>query len=389
MSRARLAIVVTHPIQYQVPLYRYMASSSSVEPLVLFLSEHGLSESFDPGFGRAVKYDVPLLGGYECRIARNRSPKPAVGTPWGTFNPSLPILIRRAHVDALLVHGYSNISHWLAYATALSSGIPYLMRGESRPDPDVTWRPKTMVKRALVQPLVRNASACLAIGEENHKFYRSYGAQPSRIFFAPYSVDTDRFATAGAAGRANRTGMLKSLGLSPEAPLVLYAAKLQWWKRPIDVVHAMDQLENPASLVVIGDGPLRPDIEELAADRPWMRALGFVNQGQIARWYGAADFFVLPSEREPWGLAVNEAMAAGAIPIVADAVGCASDLVTHDIGRVYATGDIAALAHAIAEGCELSSLAERRAAAQQRSAAYGIAATARGIETAIAAVMDR
>ena len=54
-----------------------------------------------------VKYDVPLLGGYEHRMIRNRSPKPTVSTPWGVLNPSLPALIRRSHVDALLVHGYS------------------------------------------------------------------------------------------------------------------------------------------------------------------------------------------------------------------------------------------------------------------------------------------
>ena len=117
--------------------------------------------------------------------------------------------------------------------------------------------------------------------------------------------------------------------------------------------------------------------------------IGFVNQGEIAKWYGAADLFVLPSEREPWGLAVNEAMAAGAVPIVSDAVGCASDLVTQDVGWVYAAGDIGALSRAIAEGCQPGVLAERRAAAYRRSREYGIAATACGIETAIAVVLGR
>jgi glycosyltransferase involved in cell wall biosynthesis len=169
----------------------------------------------------------------------------------------------------------------------------------------------------------------------------------------------------------------------------LFAAKLQPWKRPADVVMAMDQLEHPANLVVIGDGPLRPEIEELASRRPWMRTLGFVNQREIAEWYGAADLFVLPSDREPWGLAVNEAMAAGAVPIVSNTVGCAPDLVTPDVGWAYAAGDVGALARALAGGCRPGALTERRAAAQRRSAEYGIAATARGIETAVTAVMER
>ena len=87
MSRPRLGIVVTHPIQYQVPLYRHLASQSAVEPIVFLLSDHGLAESFDPGIGRVVKYDVPMLGGYEHRLVRNRSPKSNVSAPWGMLNP--------------------------------------------------------------------------------------------------------------------------------------------------------------------------------------------------------------------------------------------------------------------------------------------------------------
>jgi glycosyltransferase involved in cell wall biosynthesis len=389
MSRALLGIVVTHPIQYQVPLFRYMAAQSSIEPLVFFLSDHGLAESFDPGFGRAVKYDVPLLDGYEHRMVRNRSPKPTVTSSWGLFNPSLPALIRRSHIDALLVHGYSNISHWLAYAAAVGCKVPYLLRGESRPDRGSVNGVKKIAKRALVGPLVSNAGACLAIGEQNRMFYSSYGASPGRIFFAPYSVETDRFATVGAIGRANRASMLGSLGLEPDVPLVLFAAKLQPRKRPTDVVAAMDKLEQPVNLIIIGDGLLRVEVEKLASERRWMRTLGFVNQSKIAEWYGAADLFVLPSDFEPWGLAVNEAMAAGAVPIVSDSVGCAPDLVTPDVGWVYPVGDVGALATAIEDACRRGALTSRRPAAQLRAEQYGIAATARGIEAGVAAVLER
>jgi glycosyltransferase involved in cell wall biosynthesis len=64
--------------------------------------------------------------------------------------------------------------------------------------------------------------------------------------------------------------------------------------------------------------------------------------------YGAADVFVLPSESEPWGLAVNEAMCAG-LPIVACAeVGCVADLVqAHVNGQTFIAGDIEGLANAL------------------------------------------
>ena len=148
-------------------------------------------------------------------------------------------------------------------------------------------------------------------------------------------------------------------------------------------------MQRPANLVIIGDGALYNDIADLASTRPWMRVLGFVNQTAIAEWYGAADVFVLPSDREPWGLAVNEAMAAGTVPIVSDAVGCSIDLVSPDVGWVYPAADIRALAAALTQACVPGALAARRSAAQRRSREYGIAATARGIETAVNAVLSR
>jgi glycosyltransferase involved in cell wall biosynthesis len=389
MSRARLGIVVSHPIQYQVPLYRQLAASSSIEPLVFYLTRHGLDDSFDRGFGRTVKYDVPLLGGYEHVLVPNRSPRPALSSPWGLFNPSLPALIRRSRIDAILVHGYSSLSHWLAYTAAVGLRIPYLLRGESRPDARDAPRARVMLKKALIRPLIHHAGACLAIGTQNNQFYASYGGRSTQVFFAPYSVDTERFAAAGATGRRRRRLMLESLGLDPQLPMVLFAAKLQPWKRPADVVMAADRMPQPPNLVMIGDGPLYDDMADLASTRPWMRVLGFVNQTAIAEWYGAADMFVLPSDREPWGLAVNEAMAAGAVPIVSDAVGCSIDLISPEIGWVYPAADVQALAATLTEACAPGALAARRSAAQRRSREYGIAATVRGIETAVNTVLGR
>ena len=75
---------------------------------------------------------------------------------------------------------------------------------------------------------------------------------------------------------------------------------------------------------------------------------GFANQSVLPQIYGAADVFVLPSENEPWGLAVNEAMCAG-LPIVASAeVGCVADLVRAGVnGQTFAAGDVEGLANAL------------------------------------------
>jgi len=76
--------------------------------------------------------------------------------------------------------------------------------------------------------------------------------------------------------------------------------------------------------------------------------LGFRNQAELPRLYAMGDVFVLPSEDEPWGLVINEAMCSG-LPIVAsERVGAAADLVQPGYnGFRFPPGDRPALAQAL------------------------------------------
>ena len=103
-------------------------------------------------------------------------------------------------------------------------------------------------------------------------------------------------------------------------------------------------------VVMVGSGEMAAELVDLAA-RLGLENVhfhGFANQSALPQIYGAADVFVLPSENEPWGLAVNEAMCAG-LPIVASAeVGCVADLVQpHVNGQTFAAGDVEGLANAL------------------------------------------
>lgn len=376
--------MVSHPIQYHAPLHRRLAASDVVDPEVLFLSDHGLRPSFDHGFGRSIAYDVPLVDGYPFVILRNRSPAPDVSRPFGLINPALWRRINRDSYDAVLVHGWAHVSCWIAFAAAARSKIPYLVRGETHPDAPAVPPLRRLAKHGSVGPLVRRAGACLAIGERNRRFYLAYGVVPSRIVHAPYSIDNRSFAARGDDGRRRRDEMLRSVGLDPALPTIVFAAKLQHWKRPLDVVEAGDRMTAPANLLFIGDGPLRGELEARRATSPRRSAqIGFVNQQSLGEWYGASDVLVLPSGHEPWGLVVNEAMAAGLAVVVSDAVGSADDLVAEATGRVFPVGDIDALALALdaVVGQPVTLRAMQRAAVE-RVARYDIEATARGVEEA-------
>jgi glycosyltransferase involved in cell wall biosynthesis len=383
-SRPRLAILTSHPIQYQAPLYRTLSAAGRIDIEVLFLSDFGVEPSFDPGFGQTVRFDVPLTEGFAHRfVARGRAQR-SIAPPFGHVNPSLVRHLRADRYDGVLVHGYAQVADWIAFASVAASGLRLLLRGETHePTVEAQQALRWQVKRQVLAPVIRRADACLAIGLRNARFYYSLGARRDQVIFAPYSVDNDHFARGGAEGHSQRDRLLDGIGLDPDRPVVLFTAKLIARKRVLDLIAAMDEVAPAAQLLVIGDGEQRDTVAGLAAERPWMRSLGFVNQSDLPRWYGASDIFVLPSGRETWGLVVNEAMAAGAVPVVSDAVGCGPDLVAGGAGRVFPTGDVPALAGAIAELLDPEVRAEARSRCRERVERYDLAATANGIEEAM------
>jgi len=103
--------------------------------------------------------------------------------------------------------------------------------------------------------------------------------------------------------------------------------------------------------VLVGSGEMEPALRDRIPDATF---LGFRNQSELPALYDMADVLVLPSEREPWGLVVNEAMACATAVVVSDQVGCAGDLVTGDCGIVFPGGDADALAAALVQSLDNS-----------------------------------
>jgi glycosyltransferase involved in cell wall biosynthesis len=128
----------------------------------------------------------------------------------------------------------------------------------------------------------------------------------------------------------------------------LFCAKLQPWKRPLDLVQAFAKADVANSLLLLaGDGPLKEELQAETArlgisDR--VRFLGFVNQTQLPALYTAADVMVLPSEYDAFGVVVNEAILCGCPVIASNSVGAGRDLIAPiDPSFIYPCGDVETL----------------------------------------------
>jgi glycosyltransferase involved in cell wall biosynthesis len=371
-SRPRLGVLATHAIQYQAPLYQELSRRAVVELEVAFLNDRGARSHHDPGFGVTVAWDIDLLGGYRWTLLEHES-----GCAKAGWLFALSSWLRRQ--DIVVLHGHADPEMLLAAAACRTLRVPYLLRGEAHPDTAAKgWR--RPARHALAALTVRGAAGALPIGQLNAAFYDRYGRIPH--FRAPYSVDNDRFRALSDAARSVRTERLTSLGLDPRRPTAIFSGKLTRRKRPLDAVRAIERCNGELSLLVLGDGPLRDEVRRLEARLP-VRCLGFVNQSDLPGWYASGDVLVLPSEREPWGLVVNEGMACGLVPVVSEAVGCAQDLVD-GIGEIVPVGNIDQLARALLRASR--EVQARRKAIRGRLERYTITETAQGYEQAALAL---
>jgi glycosyltransferase involved in cell wall biosynthesis len=347
----KVGIVTSHPIQYQVPLFRAIANQPGIDLTVFFGSNHGIaSGKIDQGFGKAFAWDISLLDGYKHIFLNNSKPGMEV-SDWRLDGPDMKTYFSSERYDAVLVFGWSKLLFWQAMWWARKYSIPLILRGESNLKHAQSWYVKA-AKKVLFPLLFKQFRAFLSIGTLNAELYRHFGVPDESIFLAPYCVDNDFFSERAAAQTVNARQLRRDLGIRDDDTVFLFTAKFIDRKRPLDLIAAAtkNRVDSRSHVILVGDGALMDACRnEIAANKLTnVHLVGFKNQTELPAFYAAADVLVLPSEYETWGLVVNEAMACGLPCIVSDTCGAAADLILEGkTGFTYPMGDVARLAELI------------------------------------------
>ena len=330
----KLVYLASHPIQYHAPLFRALAERCTFE--AWFAHRQDAAGQAGAGYGVGFDWDIDLLDGYRHRFLHNESRRPSVSAFAGCDVPEVGARVAAARPDALVVGGWNLKVYWQAIAAARRLRVPVFARTDSQAMPgDGWWRP--LLRQALHRPLLRRLDGFLAAGTRSVAYLRGLGVAPERIAIVPHAVDVERFATA----RARRDATRRAAGVDAR-PLVVYAGRLVPMKRVDRLLAAAAALPTDACCIwVVGDGPLRGALERQAVGLP-VRFLGFRNQSELPALLAAADLLVLPSERDTWGLVVNEMLAAGGRALVSESAGCAPDLSAFGpVVRTFATNGLA------------------------------------------------
>ena len=344
--KKRVAILLPVPTPYRELLFERFAASGLYEPLVLYSRKEQLTQGW--------RLRKPA---YPARYLKNYAPRSWHGRlVVGAINPGVWRQLGAFRPDAVVVYGYSSATTLLAIAWAVSHGVPLLVRGDSNLlDEEAKPRLLLAVKRSFLRWLTRHAGGFLAVGTSNSKYWLQYGAKPEQVFQAGYAVDNDYFRCETTRYRSTRLQFRSENGWR-HTYLLLYVGRLSWEKGLDVLIEALRRISATRpdiGLLIAGDGPQRKALEVQAQALPQVFFLGFRDWDQLPRFYAAADLFVLPSRREPWGMVVNEAMASGLPVLASRKVGAAQDLILEgQTGFVVPENDAEALASAIARACQ-------------------------------------
>lgn len=219
----------------------------------------------------------------------------------------------------IIFNGYTHIEFLVLWVFSVLNGVFIAIES------DTPYQPvggiKGLLKQFYLNLIFANKRILgLAGGNGAHRdLFLNYGMPAERVFVAPMVVNNIKYYKEILVGASNNTA-LKFIfvgRLAPEKNVILLVKAFQ----------TVLQQGRKATLDIVGDGICRPELETLIAHTPAIKLAGKKFGPELLQAYHNADVMVLPSCFEPWGLVVNEALAAGLPIVCSDAVGAAHDLV--------------------------------------------------------------
>ena len=222
------------------------------------------------------------------------------------------------------------------------------------------------VLRAVNRRAFSHGVVPVALNEEvRSSICREYALPPSAVPVVGNGIDLDAFR--GPQRRGLRGAGARLLCVARLAPAKNHALLLQ-------TVARLRESGRDVSLTLVGDGPLRGRLEELARELGISERVRFAGRRtDTPAFYRDCDLFVLLSDYEGMPMSIIEAMASG-LPVVATRAGGVAELVADGVNGALVEADADAAAGAIAAVCDDPALYARLSAGAVRTASRHSAA---------------
>lgn len=332
-EKLNVCVISSAPAPYRKGLFERLAKRDDLSMKVYFLGETCGVWNWEKEIGGDYPYEYLSLPSFLPKERYNL---------W--VHPQIPKVLKSGSFDVVVIGGYFIPSFLIAVMWCLRRGVPYVLWSESHSE-----MRRSVLRRALkpliVKPIVKGASAHLAVSSPARDYLVSMGAQKEKIFLVLNSPDVDEISKKASQFRENREAWKKNKGLG-KGPVGLFVGRVEEEKGIKDLLAAYEISQSRVSfsnLVIVGRGGLLDYTREYVSSKGWSNVLveGFVPPDKVREYYAVADFLVLPSRHEPFGAVVHEALSAGLPVIASSAVGAVADLVVeNETGFVFEAGNI-------------------------------------------------
>lgn len=315
----RKTVILTEIIApYRIPVFNALARRGEMDLHVIFLAETDKRLRQWHIYTDEIRFSYEVLPSWRWRAGKhgllvNRG-------VWSALNAASP--------KTILCGGYNYPASWESLWWARRHGTHFVLWTESN---QRDLRSGGAAVEWLKRYFVNSCNAFVVPGKSSFAYLRSFGVNEQVIVTAPNAVDNIFFAAKSENTRTHAIEFRQKLKLPSR--FILFVGRLVPEKGIFDLLEAYGKLEtslrSEVGLVFAGDGISREELTRRAKEiRPGTVCFrGFAQREELAGLYALAETLVLPTQSDPWGLVVNEAMACGLPIIVSDVAGCSADLV--------------------------------------------------------------
>jgi teichuronic acid biosynthesis glycosyltransferase TuaC len=263
---------------------------------------------------------------------------------WWSIRRTIRRILETAAPDAVLGY-WAHPDGEAAIRAAQMVNVPaVVMVGGS----DVLLLAREPARRRCIQRVLREADAVVAVSHDLREKVIALGVDPDAVHVVPRGVDHTRFAPG------NQDESRRRLRLPLNRPILLWVGRMVPVKGLDVLIAACKRLVDRGTtfhLCLIGDGPLRPSLEQTcmaAGLSERVTFVGAVTQHDLPNWYRAADVTMLPSRSEGIPNVLRESLACGT-PFVASRVGGIVEIADESACRLVPPDKPAELADAITD----------------------------------------
>jgi glycosyltransferase involved in cell wall biosynthesis len=316
MKKPKVLLITNIIPPYRIPLYNYIYLIKHFDFKVIALGEKEANRDWKIPKDK-IEFNYKILPGFHKFIW---STEIAIHLNWGLWKA-----IRKYDPDIIITSGYDMLAYWEVFLYCKIFKKKFIL-----------WNGTTLLSTGRIngfigqikQTIIGGADRYITYGTKAAEYLIYMGASKEHIHVGINTGDVNWFRKRSK--KFNKDEDIRIERSKYPNILMLYVGRLSNNKGVSQILKALIQLQDTdIGLLIVGGGPQGKELKQLCKDQKLKNVYfkGFQQQDSLPRFYAVADFLILPTFKEVWGLVVNEALASGLYVLCSDRAGAAYDLI--------------------------------------------------------------